>query len=174
MSRLLGFSMLCVLSVPGFSQAPVVADGGVLNSATFAVGQAVSPGSLVSIFGSKLASRTAQADSIPLSTSLANVTVTFNNVAAPMLFVSDGQINAHLPWNALAAGTLTGSANVVVTTDGVPSAPRAIPVGPFSPGIYAVNSRAIAINPDGSLAQPVSSIPGIACSPPTADDYLII
>jgi len=46
------------------AQVPSVADGGVLNAASFVRGQAVAQGSLISIFGSNLASRLAQADSV--------------------------------------------------------------------------------------------------------------
>ena len=89
------------------------ADGGVLNGASFAKGQPVSPGGLVSIFGTGLVSKLATADTIPLSNSLGGVTVTFADLpAAPLLAVvpgvpgqSDDQINAQLPWEI---GTGTG------------------------------------------------------------------
>ena len=50
------------------AQRPNVADGGILNGASFARGQPVARGSIVSIFGSELASGLSQASSIPLST----------------------------------------------------------------------------------------------------------
>jgi uncharacterized protein (TIGR03437 family) len=129
----------------------------------------VSPGSLVSIYGTNLAAGLAQADSIPLATSLNNVSVTFNGVAAPLLFVSGGQINAQLPWNVLSSGT-TGTANVVVTRNNQPSAPQSLQVGPFSPGIFAINNIAVAINPDGSIAAPAGAIPGITTKPAKIGD----
>jgi uncharacterized protein (TIGR03437 family) len=129
----------------------------------------VAPGSLVSIFGSQLASGLAQADSIPLSTTLNNVSVTFNNIAAPLLFVSGGQINAQLPWNVLSSGT-TGTANVVVTRSGQASTAQSVPVGPFSPGIFAVNNIAIAINPDGTVAAAPGAIPGLNTRPAKIGD----
>lgn len=152
---------------------PAVAGGGVVNAASFANGQAVAPGSLVSIFGSNLAAGTAAADSIPLSSSLSNVSVTFNNVAAPLLFVSSGQINAQLPWNVLPSGATSGTASVVVRRGGVASAPMNVPVAPLSPGIFAINfgvGQAIAINNDGSLAAPSGSVPGIPTRPAKIGD----
>ncbi|MBL8292234.1 MAG: hypothetical protein JNN08_10380 [Bryobacterales bacterium] len=166
--------LLLLASALSFAQTPTVADGGVLNSATYVRGQAVSPGSLVAIFGSELAAGLAQADSIPLSTTLANVSVTFNSVPAPLTFVSPGQINAQLPWNVLSSGSLSGTAQVVVTRNGVASAPKSVEIAPFSPGIYAVDNRAIAINLDGSLAQPAGSIPGINARPARQGDAIII
>ena len=133
--------------------------GGVINAASGAsVTGPVAPGSLVSIFGSNLASGLAQADSIPLSTTLNSVSVSFNGIAAPLLFVSGGQINAQLPWNVLSSGT-TGTANVVVTRSGQASTSQSLPVGPFSPGIFAVNNIAIAINSDGTVAAAPGAIP---------------
>jgi hypothetical protein len=64
-----------ILAFPAFAQTPAVSSGGVVNAASFAQGQAVVPGSLVSIFGTNLAAGLAQADSIPLSNSLNGASV---------------------------------------------------------------------------------------------------
>jgi len=91
-------SLVLTFCLAAHSQTPSVPAGGVINAASGAsVTAPVAPGSLVSIFGSNLASGLAQADSIPLSTSLNSVSVTFNGIPAPLLFVSGGQINAQLP-----------------------------------------------------------------------------
>src|SRR5437879_12017679 len=79
-----------------FCQTPVIADGGVLNGASFdkTPGASLAPGSLVSIFGSNLAAQLQANDTVPLSTSLAdNVSVTFNGITAGLYFVSSGQVN---------------------------------------------------------------------------------
>ncbi|HWB96842.1 MAG TPA: hypothetical protein VG672_09075, partial [Bryobacteraceae bacterium] len=99
-----------------YAQTPAVADGGVLNGASFAKGQAVTPGSLISIFGSNLATTSATADSIPLSTSLANVSVTIGGIQAPLVGVfhsatNGDQINAQLPWDV---NIQSGTTQVVV------------------------------------------------------------
>src|SRR6516225_7079754 len=116
---------VAAMAVAGYAQSPVVNNGGVINAANGIT--PVTPGSLVSIFGTNLASGLAQANSIPLSTTLNGVSVTFNGVQAPLLFVSGGQINAQLPWNVLSSGT-AGSATVVVTRDGSVSAPQSLQV----------------------------------------------
>lgn len=151
------------------AQTPVVGAGGVINAANG--NGTVAPGSLVSIFGSNLGASVAQADTIPLSTSLGNVSVTFNGVPAPLLFVSSGQINAQLPWNVLQSGT-AGTATVVVTNNKQVSTAQTLQVGPFSPGIFAVGNIAVAINPDGSIAAPVGAIPGINTRPAKINDPL--
>lgn len=163
---------LLLLAAAASAQTPQVAPGGVLNGASFDKTQPVSPGSLISIFGSNLAATTATADSIPLSAVLGQVSVTVNGVPAPLNGVfhtaSGDQINAQLPWN-----TQTGSAQVVVTNHGVASAPQTLQVGAVSPGIFSVNfgvGQAIAINPDGSLAAPTGSIPGLSTKPARIGD----
>jgi uncharacterized protein (TIGR03437 family) len=177
MVRGLEFLLLfCLIAAAAQAQAPAVTSGGVLNAASFDRGMAVSPGSLISIFGSNLAATTALADSIPLSTVLGGVNVKVNGVDAPLTGVfrtSNGdQVNAQLPWNVQA-----GAAQVVVTRDGVASPPQSVQVGQFSPGIFSVQfgvGQAIAINLDGSLAAPVGSIAGLATRPVRAGETIII
>src|SRR5882724_8689345 len=92
------------------AQTPAVSSGGVVNAASFTA--PVAPGALISIFGVNLAPQTAAASQIPLPTSLAGVSVRFNNnVFAPLLFVSSTQINAQLPWEVVANGTVTVTVN---------------------------------------------------------------
>jgi uncharacterized protein (TIGR03437 family) len=158
---------LAALAAAAFAQTPVVTSGGISNAANGIT--PVTAGSLVSIYGTNLAAGLATADSIPLSTSLNGVSVTFNGVPAPLLFVSTGQINAQLPWDVLSSGT-AGSANVVVTRNGTASAAQSLQVGPFSPGIFAINNIAVAINPDGSIAAPAGAIPGIPTKPAKVGD----
>ncbi len=173
MEGMKGLLVILILCSAAFSQTPSVSAGGVLNSASFDPTMPVTPGSLISIFGSNLAATTATADSIPLSTALGNVSVTINGVPAPLNGVfhtpTFDQLNAQLPWNVA-----TGTAQVVVTNNGVASPPQNVQVGQFSPGIFSVNfgtGQAIAINnPDGSLAAPAGSIPGLSTRPAVVGD----
>jgi uncharacterized protein (TIGR03437 family) len=157
--------MLLTAALAAHAQAPTV--GGVTDAAGFK--PAVAPGALVSVFGTTLAAGLAQADTIPLSSALGNVGVTFNGVPAPLLFVSTGQVNAQLPWNVLSSGT-AGTATVVVTNNGAPSAAFSVPVTPFSPGVFAINNIAIAINSDGTVAAAAGAIPGITTHPAKIGD----
>jgi uncharacterized protein (TIGR03437 family) len=151
------------------AQTPAVAAGGILNGASFAKGQPVSPGSLVSIFGTGLVSKLAEADTIPLSTSLGGVTVRFADLPpAPLLAVipgvpgqSDDQINAQVPWQI---GTGTGVVNVTVTNSKGTSVPIALDFAPSMPGIFAASTNgqlyAIAVNSsDSSLVWPSGLAP---------------
>jgi uncharacterized protein (TIGR03437 family) len=160
-----------------YAQTPAVVPGGVLNGASFIKGQGVAPGSLVSIFGSDLAAGLTQNDTVPLSTTLSNVSVAFNNIPAGLYFVSAGQINAQIPWDVLPSGTTSGSVNVVVTRNGVVSPPQSLDIIPVAPGIFYLPEAggwAIAINGDGSLAAPENAIPTVATHPAAANDVLAI
>lgn len=163
------------------AQTPVVANGGIVNGASFAKGQPVSPGSLVSIFGTGLVSKVASADTIPLSTSLSGVTVTFADLPpAPLLSVipgaagSDDQINAQVPWDI---GSGTGVVNVMVTTANGTSAPVAVNFAPSMPGIFIAalggQLNAVAVNfSDNSLAWPQGLVS--SSHPAKAGDVLVI
>lgn len=166
--------LLCAYQ--GQAQTPSISAGGIVNAASFQAATPVAPGSLVAIFGSDLAPGLALADTVPLSTSLANVSVTFNGVAAPLDFVSTGQINAQIPYEVG-----TGTANVVVTRDNVASAPQTVTVNQVAPGVFAANGHAIAIiatDPNdpryGTLAAPSGSIPGLTTFTAKVNDVLIV
>src|ERR1022692_4971141 len=119
-------------AVLAVAQAPLVEPGGVVDAASFK--GPVVPGSLVSIFGSNLASGTASASAIPLPVTLGGVSVSFNGIAAPLLYVSGQQINAQLPWEV----STTGPVSVVVANGTAASAPHSVQVGTFSPGLFTI------------------------------------
>jgi uncharacterized protein (TIGR03437 family) len=158
--------------LPGYSEfaVPTVADGKVFAPSITGVGvygeraahppaiaaivnagsyspDAVSPGSLISLFGSSLAAITTSAPVIPLPLSVADTSVTINGLPAPLLFESPGQINAQVPWEIPA-----GPATVVVRSRGASSPPMKITVQPAAPGLFAdEHNHAAALNADGSV-----------------------
>jgi uncharacterized protein (TIGR03437 family) len=178
-----GLTVLGLLvSFPAFCQNPAIFDSGTVNAASFAQGQQVAPGSLAAVFGSDLAAALTQADSVPLSTRLADVSVTFNNIPAPLLFASPGQVNAQVPWNVLPPGVSAATVNVVLSRGNIASAPKTVQIGLVGPGIFAFPSgvgQAIAVlqtsdQRNGSLAAPVGAIAGIACAPAVVGDFIQI
>jgi uncharacterized protein (TIGR03437 family) len=169
----LGFAVLH----PAFGQTPSVNAGGVVNAASFVAGQPVAPGSIVAIFGQSLAANLAQADTVPWSNFLGNVAVAFNGVLAPLQFVSAGQINAQVPWEAFPTGS--GTATVSVNNNGQLSAPQTVVVNPIVPGVFQASGHAIAVNVTdptsaryGTLAAPSGSIPGLTTFPARVNDLL--
>ncbi len=117
------------------------------NGASFSTTAPVSPGSLISIFGTFPGVEAAQAQATPLPTNLGGVSVSMNGVAVPIYFVNGSQINAQVPWELSA-----GPANAVVSLNGVPAAPLAFTVGGAQPGIFTFGTNhAVAQNQDYSL-----------------------
>ena len=105
---------------------------------------AVSPGEIVTIFGDGIGpaipaagTSFAPTASGTVPTTLANVTITFNNVAAPLIFVDQGQINAIVPYEV--AGL--ASVPVVVQNNGTASATFTVPVAATTPAIFSLGEN---------------------------------
>jgi uncharacterized protein (TIGR03437 family) len=129
------------------SDPPVVR--AVTNAASFR-NDAIAPGSLIALFGSRLAPITAGPAPVPLPLALADVSVTINGLAAPLLYVSPTLIDAQVP-----AGIPPGQAAMVVRTGGVASQPVSIAVRRTAPGIFTdSNGQAVVLNADGSANSP--------------------
>jgi uncharacterized protein (TIGR03437 family) len=149
---------------------PVVNAGGVVNAGSYTA-QGVAPGSIVSIFGTNLAAATASASTIPLPTTLGDVTtVTFNGIPAGLYFVSQTQINAQLPFDVL-SGQDSGTVAIVVTRGTGTSQPQNVTVTPASPGIFTTSANGLGQafaydNTTGALAAPGgTSIGSFATAP---------
>ena len=139
-------------------QVPTITS--LVNAASF-LNQAISPGEVVSIFGSGLGPATPlqlQLDSTgKVSTSLGNVQVHFDGYPAPLTYVSSTQINCVVPYEI--GRFSSGNPSVQVVFTGLPSnlmklAPQAL----TSPGIFATNGtgQAAVLNQDGSVNGPGS------------------
>ena len=113
----------------------------VTNGASFAAGT-VAPGEIATIFGGNLTSSTdiQLVSSLPLPAKYLNVSVIVNGAAAPLFAIDNvngqQQINFQVPWE-VAGGS---SASIVVTSDGVSSAPLVVPVSTPQPGIFAYSA----------------------------------
>jgi uncharacterized protein (TIGR03437 family) len=119
------------------------ADTAAVNAATFQDGAPVAPGSIVSLFGSFPNSATAAAPSYPLPPKLGETELMVDGRAAPLFFVSPGQVNAQIPF-AIAPGQVL--AEVRVGGQSVGRAP--VTIVPSAPGFFA------AVNQGGALNSP--------------------
>lgn len=152
---------------------------GVVEGAGFTAGQPLGVGSAVSIFGSGLAASVLAGDTVPLSNTIGDTSVTINGIQSPLYFVSPGQVNTQVPWNAIPDGGGPANVDIVVTRANVKSAPKSVAVTSISPAVFAVDALgrryAIAVNiADGSLAAPDGAIPGLATHPVRTGDVLIV
>ncbi len=141
-------------------QRPVIA--AVVNGASFAPPPArIAPGSVISIFGSRLATGSEAAASIPLPTTLAGTSVSVTSGGAtlpmPLYYVSPTQINAQLPVEVAHSTT----ASVTVRSASQTTEPFTINVSLSETGIFTYGAdRAVAINAhDGSLNSAASGAP---------------
>ena len=152
---LLTISLLMITVRAVFSQAlPQFEPSGVVNAASYA--QPISPGAIVSIFGTNLASTTATAQGAPLPTELASTSVSINGTKAPLFFVSPGQINLQVPWSIQWVYFDYSQASVVVTTLAGSTTPVQVPVFQSGPSLFSQDesgcgqAAVLNISPDGS------------------------
>jgi uncharacterized protein (TIGR03437 family) len=134
------------------------------NAASF-TGSSLAGESIVAAFGSGLATGTAAATTLPLPTTLAGTRVTLRDRtgterAAPLFFVSPGQINFQIP-----PGTAAGTANLTITSGDGSIAAGTAQVVSVAPGMFSANSDgqgvasgvALRIKADGSQSfEPIS------------------
>src|SRR5439155_925946 len=103
----------------------------------------VAPGSLVSVFGNFTASQTAAAGAYPLPRKLGETEVLIDGKAAPLFYVSPGQINLQL-----SAGQAPGQVLADMRVGGRTVGRAPVTVVPNAPGIFVV------ANQDGKLNAP--------------------
>lgn len=131
-------------SAPGETTAPWIA--GLANSAAGALAGRIAPGELISIYGQHIgpmAPVTAAFDAAGfMPTTLADVQVTIDGTPAPLLYVSDTQINAVAPVELTARFSAT--LQVAIGSATLPDFRAMVDVA--APGVFPV-----VINQDGTL-----------------------
>jgi uncharacterized protein (TIGR03437 family) len=118
-----------------------------VNGASFASG-ATPPGSDFALFGTGIATGSAEAGSLPLPKKLLTTTLTVNGEAAPLYFVNASQINGQMPLDIQ-----PGLATVTLTTNGAMSNSAAVTVPMTAvPGIFFyATDRGVFQNPGYAL-----------------------
>ncbi|MGH7187514.1 MAG: hypothetical protein ACREIB_14700, partial [Pseudomonadota bacterium] len=109
-------------------------------SAASYISTSLAPESIVSVFGSGLATATLAASSTPLPTTLAGTTVKVRDSAgterlAPLFFVSPTQINYQMP-----PGTAVGAATITVTSGDGAIFTGTAQIAPVAPGLFSANA----------------------------------
>ncbi|NOT62402.1 MAG: hypothetical protein HOP19_19520, partial [Acidobacteria bacterium] len=101
-----------------------------VNAASYRSG-VIAPEQIGSIFGAELATQTATAQMTPLPTTLSGTSVTVNGLAAPLFFVSPGQINFLMPPSAA-----LGTAQIVVRTAQDTYSLGSVEIVPMVPALF--------------------------------------
>ncbi|HEV2689290.1 MAG TPA: IPT/TIG domain-containing protein [Bryobacteraceae bacterium] len=132
--------LIALLLVAAFDSKAQSIIAAVTDAASFAPRMA--PGGLATIFGTGLATSTAQASSLPLPTTLGGAQVILNSSPVPLIFASPTQINFQVP-----SGLAAGIASLFVTVGGGNSLPFRFTVTNSAPGIFQdTGNHAIAQN----------------------------
>ncbi len=150
--RIYGDAILARFTAPNLS-VPVAPAAGIVNAAS-GVGGQISPGEIIVIYGSNMGPTTlaqTQLNSVGMvATTLAGTQVLINNVPAPMIYTSAGQLAAVVPYEIAGQSTVP----VVVSYNGNKSAPVTIPVAASVPGLFTANEQgtgqAAALNQDNT------------------------
>ncbi len=123
------------------------------NSATYQPGP-LSPGMLFTIIGTDLGPSQAVSGTVAngrFATSLAGVRVLFDGIPAPILYASNTQINAAVPYQLFGRAF----AQMTVEYNNSPSTALAPRIADTAPGIFTADGRqAAALNADGSFNSP--------------------
>lgn len=133
--------------------------GATVNGASFAQNSPVAPGSLSSIFGVNIGPATGVlAPTVPLPTTLGNVSVTIGGIAAPLLFAGSQQINVQIPFGL--AGQASAPVVVTNTSTSAQTAPVNVSLASSAPGIFTVPingvSQGAILNQDNSFNTPAN------------------
>lgn len=147
----LGTSSGAIQVVPSQPSSTAPYAGCLVDSALFGVEQAVSPGEIVTIFGSGLGPSPGvgfQLVSAQAPTSLGGTQVLVNGEPAPLVYASYGQVNLILPYS-LTVGT---EPSIQVVSNGTPAnALSNLQVQAAGITIFQVNNAAAALNQDGTI-----------------------
>jgi uncharacterized protein (TIGR03437 family) len=147
---------LLIFHTPLAGSSPAISAGAVVNAASQQPG-AVSPGEILTLYGTNLGPSTPQSgtsvDGVFPST-LSNVQVFFGRLPGTPLVAYQGQINVVAPFE-LQPGTNT---NVQVWYYGIPSAIVSLPVIEAAPALFTQNGLGVGpvavVNQDGSINAP--------------------
>ncbi len=119
----------------GTADVPFVPRNGIISASSFAPGAPLAPGSMISIYGARLSSGLSQSPRLPLETELAGTRVSIGGRPAPLLFSSDGQINAIAPF----ATNPAAPASMIVARGTKSTAAIDLPMAAAAPGIFTVS-----------------------------------
>jgi uncharacterized protein (TIGR03437 family) len=147
-----------------------VASIGVANAASYDA--TVAPGSIAALFGSNMTGLPeASAQSLPLPTALAGLSVKVNGLAAPLFYASARQINFQVP-----SGVDAGTATVEVFSGATLVASGSAQVAESAPGVFSVDSsgknQAVAQNSDYSTNADFDRFPG--SRPEVGGQYVVL
>jgi len=149
---------------------PFSYSNGALNNGQSDIGDPLADGAIVSLYGEQFTTSAPQQNSgLPLPTSLNGVSVFVNDQIVPLYYVSYGQINFQMPYNAT-----VGNAVMRVENNGQRGNSISLQIADATPRILklGIQNYGIVVNQDGSFPIPVTA--GIFSHPAKPGDILVI
>lgn len=113
--------------------APVLNSGGTVNAFYPVSGGALSPGTIVEMFGSGLSATATATGAPPLPITFSGTTVLVGGLSAPLYYVSGSQVNVQIPSELLATQTYP----ILVTVNGAVTLPDQLDMVTLRPGVDA-------------------------------------
>jgi len=128
---------------------------GIVNAASGApITSRLAPGETISLYGKNLANVTMNGPAGPAPNILGGTQVTINGIAAPLYYVSSGQVNAVVPWETSTASLAT----IQVINNGTSSNSVTMYLSDSNPGVFTQTASGIgfgaATHADYSLITP--------------------
>jgi uncharacterized protein (TIGR03437 family) len=153
---------------------PVAFAGGAVNNGNFGSDQPLAQGDIAAVFGSQFTYGAPQsATSLPLKTTLDDVQVLVNGKAAPIYYVSPGQINFEVPIDASIGPSAlgfgpNGSGTVQVVRNGQPGNLIYVEINARAPQFIVYNGGY------GVMTTPQGALTGIPSHPVNSGDVVVI
>ena len=126
---------------------PVIAAGGVVDSAAAQGSRGLAPGSYITIYGANLADVTHVFSTNYLPVSLSDVSVSFDggglSLPGHLYFVSPGQINVQIPWEFQGQSSVSMKVNVTGNEWYLQSAVYTLSLAQYCPGFFVNPSSGI-------------------------------
>lgn len=150
------------------TRTPLFASNALLNAASFKLSSPLSPGELVSIFGSKLADGPAvSSSSLPIPNQLGGASVRLGDRDLPILYASDSQLNVQIPYDI----PVNFESQVIVKRGDALSIPLTVIVAPAQPGIYTTKRDG---SGQGAIFNGITNVLADSSAPAHAGDIIII
>jgi uncharacterized protein (TIGR03437 family) len=149
------------------SGPPTAFAGGVVNNGTFGANEPLAQGDIVAVFGSQFTYGDPEgATTLPLKNSMNGVQVLVNGTAAPIYYVSPGQINFEIPIDASTANG--GGGTVQVVRNGTPGNLVYVDINAQAPRFIVYDGGY------GIMTTPGGSLTGIPSNPVSSGDIVVI
>jgi uncharacterized protein (TIGR03437 family) len=143
---------------------PVASAGGVVNNGTFASGEPLAQGDIAAVFGNQFDFDAPQsAPKTPLQTTLDGIQVLVNGTAAPLYYVSGGQINFEIPIDAA-----TGDGTVQIVRNGTAGNLVYVDINAQVPRFIVYDGGY------GIMTTPAAALTGVPSNPVKVGDTIVI